>query len=65
MTRRELTEKWAEVRDRVKAEWRALTDRDLDQIAGQEEELVRRISKKYRLPRVQVERDIARVLGDG
>ena len=41
------TQQWAQIRQRLQGWWGQLTEQDLDQIAGQQDRLVRVIQERY------------------
>jgi uncharacterized protein YjbJ (UPF0337 family) len=43
------TQQWAQIRQHLRRWWDQLTEQDLDQIAGQQDQLVRVIQERYQL----------------
>jgi uncharacterized protein YjbJ (UPF0337 family) len=43
------TQQWAQIRQHLQGWWDQLTEQDLDQIAGQQDQLVRVIQERYQL----------------
>jgi uncharacterized protein YjbJ (UPF0337 family) len=41
------TQQWAQIRQRLRGWWDQLTEQDLDQVAGQQDQLVRVIQERY------------------
>jgi uncharacterized protein YjbJ (UPF0337 family) len=50
--------KWTHLRGKVREEWGELTDDELDQIAGQRDQLVGKIQEKYGYTRDEAERQV-------
>jgi uncharacterized protein YjbJ (UPF0337 family) len=50
---------WKEVRGSVRERWGKLTDDDLDVIAGQRDQLIGTLQRRYGTTRDQVEREVA------
>jgi uncharacterized protein YjbJ (UPF0337 family) len=50
---------WKELRGSVRERWGKLTDSDLDTIAGQRDQLVGAIQRKYGVARGEVEEQVA------
>jgi len=49
---------WTQFRGKVKEKWGELTDDELDQIAGQKDQLVGVLQKRYGYAREQAEREV-------
>jgi uncharacterized protein YjbJ (UPF0337 family) len=47
MTPETFTQQWAQIRQQLRGWWDQLTEQDLDQIAGQHDQLVRVIQERY------------------
>jgi uncharacterized protein YjbJ (UPF0337 family) len=47
MTPETFTEQWAQIREHLRGWWDRLTEQDLEQIAGQQDQLVRVIQERY------------------
>jgi uncharacterized protein YjbJ (UPF0337 family) len=47
MTPETFTEQWAQIRQHLQGWWDQLTEQDLEQIAGQQDQLVRVIQARY------------------
>jgi uncharacterized protein YjbJ (UPF0337 family) len=47
MTPETFTQQWAQIRQQLRGWWDQLTEQDLDQIAGQQDQLVRVIQARY------------------
>lgn len=52
--------KWNELKGKVKEQWGALTNDELDRIEGQRDQLVGAIQQRYGKRRDQVEREVER-----
>jgi uncharacterized protein YjbJ (UPF0337 family) len=50
---------WSQVKRDVKTQWGKLTDKDLEQIAGQSEKLVGKLQERYGYHRDRAEREIS------
>lgn len=50
---------WTEFKGKVKQQWGELTDDDLDRMAGQRDQLVGQIQKRYGMTREEAERRVA------
>jgi uncharacterized protein YjbJ (UPF0337 family) len=50
--------KWKQVKGRVQQKWGRLTDDDLDQIEGREEELVGKLQERYGKTQEEASRDV-------
>ena len=50
---------WKQFKDSARQEWSALTDEQLDAIAGRREELVGRIQEEYGMSKEETEKQIA------
>ncbi len=49
---------WTEFKGKVKQQWGELTDDDLDRMAGQRDQLVGQIQKRYGTTREEAERRV-------
>ncbi|HTH15434.1 MAG TPA: CsbD family protein, partial [Magnetospirillum sp.] len=49
---------WTEFRGKVKEQWGELTDDDLDRMAGQRDQLIGQIQKRYGTTREEAERRV-------
>ena len=58
MTPETFTHQWAQIRQHLRGWWDQLTERDLEQIAGQHDELVRLIQERYRYLRERAQAEI-------
>jgi uncharacterized protein YjbJ (UPF0337 family) len=47
MTSETFTQQWAQIRQHLRGWWDRLTEQDLEQIAGQQDQLVRVIQERY------------------
>ena len=50
--------KWEEIKGKIKQKWGELTDNDLQQIEGNQQELCGKLQKYYGYSREQAEREI-------
>ncbi len=50
---------WTEFKGKVKQQWGELTDDDLDRMAGQRDQLVGQIQKRYGTTREEAERRVS------
>ncbi len=50
---------WRQFREEVKEEWQRLSDKDLDAIAGEQEQLVGTIQKRYRILREDAQDEVS------
>lgn len=50
---------WTEFKGKVKQQWGELTDDDLDRMAGQRDQLIGQIQKRYGTTREEAERRVA------
>ena len=50
--------KWAQIKGQVRQKWGALTDDDVDQIAGNREKLIGKIQETYGKARKEAEEEI-------
>jgi uncharacterized protein YjbJ (UPF0337 family) len=57
-------QQWPRLRQQVKAWWDRLTDVDLEQIAGNKEQLIRAIQARYAYARERVEQEVDRRLAE-
>ena len=55
--------KWLQLKGQIKEKWGQLTDDDLDQVAGQRDQLVGRIQERYGFAKDEVNRDLDALLG--
>jgi uncharacterized protein YjbJ (UPF0337 family) len=58
------TQQWSHIRQQVKSWWDRLTDADLDQVAGQKEQLVRAVEARYGYARERAEQEVDRHLAE-
>ena len=58
------TQQWSHIRQQVKSWWDRLTDSDLDQVAGQKEQLVRAVEARYGYARERAEQEVDRHLAE-
>jgi uncharacterized protein YjbJ (UPF0337 family) len=52
------TEQWAQIRQRLRGWWDQLTEQDLEQIAGQQDQLVRVIQERYQYLRERAQDEV-------
>ena len=64
MNKNILEGKWKQVRGAVREKWGALTDDELDQIAGNSERLAGLLQEKYGYSQIEAERQIDEFLED-
>ncbi|HRQ38098.1 MAG TPA: CsbD family protein [Chloroflexota bacterium] len=50
--------KWNQVKGKVRQKWGALTDDDMERIAGKRDELVGVVQERYGRSRAQAEREV-------
>jgi hypothetical protein len=58
MTPDTFTQQWAQIRQQLRGWWDRLTEQDLDQIAGQQDQLVRVIQERYQLLRERAQGEV-------
>jgi uncharacterized protein YjbJ (UPF0337 family) len=58
------TQQWPHIRQQVKSWWDRLTDADLNQVAGQKEQLVRAVEARYGYARERAEQEVDRHLAE-
>src|SRR4030095_15284948 len=58
MTPETFTEQWAQIRQHLRGWWDQLTEQDLDQIAGQQDQLVRVIQERYQFLRARAQDEV-------
>jgi uncharacterized protein YjbJ (UPF0337 family) len=58
MTPETFTEQWAQIRQYLRGWWDQLTEQDLDQIAGQQDQLVRVIQERYQFLRAHAQDEV-------
>jgi uncharacterized protein YjbJ (UPF0337 family) len=56
------TQQWAQIRQELRGWWDQLTERDLEQIAGQHDQLVRVLQERYRYTRERAQEEVDRRL---
>src|SRR5918998_6043681 len=56
------TQQWAQIRQHLQGWWDQLTEQDLDQIAGQQDQLVRVIQERYQFLRERAQDEVDRRL---
>ncbi len=56
------TQQWAQIRQELRGWWDQLTERDLEQIAGQPDQLVRVLQERYRYTRERAQDEVDRRL---
>ena len=56
------TQQWAQIRQELRGYWDQLTERDLEQIAGQQDQLVRVLQDRYQYRRERAQEEIDRRL---
>jgi uncharacterized protein YjbJ (UPF0337 family) len=52
------TQQWAQIRQQLRGWWDQLTEQDLDQIAGQQDQLVRVIQERYQFLRERAQDEV-------
>ena len=52
-------ELWPQLKDRVRQQWRVLSDVDLDLVAGKRDELLRRLKARYNTTYERIDREVA------
>jgi uncharacterized protein YjbJ (UPF0337 family) len=57
-------QQWSHIRQKAKSWWDRLTDADLEQVAGQKEQLVRTIEARYGYPHERAEQEVDRYLAE-
>jgi uncharacterized protein YjbJ (UPF0337 family) len=62
MTPETFTEQWAQIRQHLRGWWHQLTEHDLEQIAGQQDQLVRVIQERYHYLREHAQDEVDRRL---
>lgn len=50
--------RWAQIKGKIRQQWGKLTDDDVDQIAGQSEQLIGRLQERYGLARDEARRQV-------
>jgi uncharacterized protein YjbJ (UPF0337 family) len=58
MNKNILEGKWKQLRGEIRDRWGALTDDELDQIAGKRDQLIGKIQEKYGYTQMEAERQI-------
>jgi hypothetical protein len=58
MTPETFTQQWAQIRQHLRGWWDQLTEQDLDQIAGQQDQLVRVIQARYQFLRERAQDEV-------
>ena len=51
---------WKQLRGRVKQAWGALSDDEIDQIEGRQDELIGKLQEKYGYTRMEAEKEVER-----
>ncbi|MFG0330846.1 MAG: CsbD family protein [Phycisphaerales bacterium] len=59
MANHKMQGQWKQVRGKVKEKWGALTDDDLDQIDGKQDQLVGKIQERYGRRREEAEKEVS------
>jgi uncharacterized protein YjbJ (UPF0337 family) len=62
MTPETFTQQWAQIRQHLRGWWDRLTEQDLEQIAGQHDQLVRVIQERYQYLRERAQDEVDRRL---
>jgi hypothetical protein len=62
MTPETFTEQWAQIRQHLRGWWDRLTEQDLEQIAGQQDQLVRVIQERYQYLQERAQDEVDRRL---
>jgi uncharacterized protein YjbJ (UPF0337 family) len=58
MTPETFTQQWAQIRQHLRGWWDQLTEQDLEQIAGQQDQLVRAIQERYQYLRERAQDEV-------
>jgi uncharacterized protein YjbJ (UPF0337 family) len=56
--------KWLQLKGQIKEKWGQLTDDDLDQIAGQRDQLVGKIQERYGTAKDVASRELDELIGE-
>jgi uncharacterized protein YjbJ (UPF0337 family) len=56
--------KWLQLKGQIKEKWGQLTDDDLDQIAGQRDQLVGKIQERYGTAKDVANRELDELMGE-
>jgi uncharacterized protein YjbJ (UPF0337 family) len=56
------TQQWTQIRQQLRSWWAQLTERDLEQIAGHQDQLVRVLQERYRYTRKRAQEEVDRRL---
>jgi uncharacterized protein YjbJ (UPF0337 family) len=54
--------KWLQLKGQIKQQWGKLTDDDLDQVAGQRDQLLGKIQERYGIARDEASRQLDRLM---